>query len=57
LTAGNLSETFGLPLVLERHGERWSARAARAAPVVPDTPETPDRPAELTVDPLSSNSQ
>jgi len=28
LTAANLSETFGLPLVLERHGERWSARAA-----------------------------
>ncbi len=28
LTAQNLSTTFGLPLVLERHGERWSARAA-----------------------------
>jgi len=28
LTAENLSETFGLPLVLERHGDRWSARAA-----------------------------
>ena len=28
LTAANLSETFGLPLVVERHGERWSARAA-----------------------------
>jgi iron complex transport system ATP-binding protein len=27
LTAENLSETFGLPLLLERHGERWSARA------------------------------
>ena len=27
LTAENLSETFGLPLVVERHGERWSARA------------------------------
>src|SRR5204862_86743 len=27
LTAENLSATFGLPLVLERHGERWSARA------------------------------
>lgn len=27
LTAENLSETFGLPLVLDRHGERWSARA------------------------------
>lgn len=23
----NLSDTFGLPLVVERHGERWSARA------------------------------
>jgi iron complex transport system ATP-binding protein len=28
LTAANLSETFGLPLMVERHGERWSARAA-----------------------------
>ena len=28
LTAPNLSETFGLPLVVERHGQRWSARAA-----------------------------
>ena len=28
LTAENLSETFGLPVVLERHGERWTARAA-----------------------------
>lgn len=28
LTAEHLSETFGLPLVLERHGDRWSARAA-----------------------------
>lgn len=27
LTAENLSATFGLPLVLERHGARWSARA------------------------------
>jgi iron complex transport system ATP-binding protein len=31
LTAENLSETFGLPLVLERHGERWSARARASA--------------------------
>ena len=29
LTAENLSETFGMPLELEQHGERWSARAAR----------------------------
>ncbi|MEP7333727.1 MAG: ABC transporter ATP-binding protein, partial [Terracoccus sp.] len=27
LTETNLSDTFGLPLVLERHGDRWSARA------------------------------
>ena len=27
LTAENLSETFGLRLVVEQHGERWSARA------------------------------
>ena len=31
LTAANLSETFGLPLVVERHGERWSARSAVTA--------------------------
>jgi iron complex transport system ATP-binding protein len=31
LTAANLSETFGLPLVVERHGDRWSARAAQTA--------------------------
>ena len=48
LTAENLSRTFGLPLVLERHGDRWSARAA---------PDTPVAPAEVTIDPLSSNSQ
>jgi iron complex transport system ATP-binding protein len=29
LTADNLSATFGLPLVLERHDGRWSARARR----------------------------
>lgn len=28
LTAANLSTAFGLPLVVERHGQRWSARAA-----------------------------
>ena len=28
MTAENLSETFGLPLTLERHGERWAARRA-----------------------------
>jgi len=28
LTAANLSNTFGLSLVVERHGDRWSARAA-----------------------------
>ena len=27
LTADNLSETFGMPLELDRHGDRWSARA------------------------------
>ena len=32
LTAANLSETFGLPLVVERHGNRWSARAAQVPP-------------------------
>ena len=42
LTAANLSETFGVPLVVERHGERWSARAAatvdRGNPASPATP-------------------
>ncbi|MDE9364470.1 ABC transporter ATP-binding protein [Luteipulveratus sp. YIM 133132] len=27
LTEANLSATFGMPLTLDRHGERWSARA------------------------------
>jgi iron complex transport system ATP-binding protein len=36
LTAANLSATFGLPLALDRHGARWSARAADAGG--PDTP-------------------
>ena len=31
LTAENLSATFGLPLVLDRHGDRWSARAGNGA--------------------------
>ena len=26
LTARNLSKCFGLPLTLERHGDRWSAQ-------------------------------
>ena len=34
LTAANLTATFGLSLALERHGERWSARAV-AADVTP----------------------
>ncbi len=29
LTGTQLSETFGLDLVVDRHGQRWSARAAR----------------------------
>ncbi|WP_026181033.1 ABC transporter ATP-binding protein [Demetria terragena] len=31
LTAENLSATFDTPLVLDRHGDRWSARAATSA--------------------------
>lgn len=27
LTADNLSRTFDIPLVVDRHGERWAARA------------------------------
>ena len=43
LTADNLSAAFGIPLVVDRHGERWAARAAQPgeAPVagqaVPET--------------------
>ncbi len=29
LTEDNLAKCFGLPLILERHGGRWSARAAQ----------------------------
>jgi iron complex transport system ATP-binding protein len=28
LTADNLTKTFGLPLLVDRHGERYTARAA-----------------------------
>ncbi len=35
LSAAALSATFGLPLELERHGDRWSAWAADARPKVP----------------------
>ncbi len=38
LTAENLSTTFGLPLVVERHGDRWSARAATPTPAAPADP-------------------
>ena len=38
LTAENLSTTFGLPLVVERHGDRWSARAATPTPAPPADP-------------------
>ena len=38
LTAENLSTTFGLPLVVERHGDRWSARAAAPTPAAPADP-------------------
>ena len=30
LTSANLSECFGVPLTLERHGHRWSAWANEA---------------------------
>ncbi len=32
LTAENLSAAFGMPLVVEKHGPRWSARAEDPAP-------------------------
>ncbi len=44
LTAENLSATFGLPLIVERHGGRWSARAAEVDLPVPSA--TPGTPAE-----------
>jgi iron complex transport system ATP-binding protein len=28
-TERNLSKCFGLPLIVERHASRWTARAAR----------------------------
>ena len=39
LTPENLSATFDLPLVIERHGHRWSARSADlgGTPVVADS--------------------
>ncbi len=40
LTAENLSATFGLPLVIERHGQRWSARAVHATTGTTDPAQT-----------------
>jgi iron complex transport system ATP-binding protein len=51
LTAANLSETFALPLVVERHGRRWSARAAEVG--VPPSPAPPPRAASQDI-PVSS---
>ena len=34
LTADNLSRTFGIPLVVDRHGERFAARALPPSPPV-----------------------
>ncbi len=39
LTAGNLSRAFDLPLVVDRHGQRWAARAS--APVQGDAEQAP----------------
>ncbi len=45
LTAENLSATFGIPLVVERHGDRWSARAATTLGAAgPEPPLEPPRP-------------
>jgi len=53
LTAANLSETFGLALVVERHGQRWSARAAdkidAPSPAPPHQATDGDPPASSTV--------
>lgn len=38
LTAGNLSATFDMPLVVDRHGERWAARAAEQGQVLEEGP-------------------
>jgi len=46
LTEDNLSRTFGMPLELERRGERWAARARLGAGTSQDAPtsiQLPDR--------------
>ncbi|WP_226346208.1 ABC transporter ATP-binding protein [Agilicoccus flavus] len=50
LTAANLERTFGVPLVLEQHGERWTARARTGTPEAgtPEATGTPDTAAEPT---------
>ncbi|MGB8385543.1 MAG: ABC transporter ATP-binding protein [Dermatophilaceae bacterium] len=40
LTPENLSATFGLHLLVERHGDRWSARAARPGVGTSERPES-----------------
>ena len=41
LTADNLSATFGIPLVVDRHGARWSARAAQPHEIRADAQPVP----------------
>ena len=40
LTAENLTKTFGFPLVLDQHGDRYSARAAQSAPGAQTAPQS-----------------
>jgi len=48
LTAENLSATFGLPLHLERHGDRYAARAVSADEVTGSGEPSPADPGTLT---------
>lgn len=59
LGAAALSATFGLPLELERHGERWSAwaRGAPRAPVGQRLTQTSRRGRERSISSASKRSR
>ncbi|MFB9730551.1 ABC transporter ATP-binding protein [Ornithinimicrobium kibberense] len=44
LTAENLSATFGIPLVVDRHGRRWSARAQQPEATTDGRQTRPEEP-------------
>ncbi|MGC1209434.1 MAG: hypothetical protein WA880_15930, partial [Ornithinimicrobium sp.] len=42
----NLSRCFDIPLVVDRHGERWAARAAEQGRVDTEVPDSTEGPSD-----------